>query len=269
MKRTANSSAALDTQTTSAGARMFRAHPVGDAHPPEGMDPHLVSLLKPHAFESEQYRTLRHVLERRHRAELLSLVAVTSPGVGDGKTTTSLNLAGALAQAPDSRVLIVDADLRRPSVARHLGLSDHDGPGLAGLLRDPRLGLENAVRRVEPFALCALAAGRCPDSPYELLKSQRMSEILEQARRRFDYVVIDTPPAPAFPDCRLIEKCVDGFLLVVAANRTPRKLVEEALATMDPSKVLGLVLNSDDRPLSGYYGYYGHYYGNTRAPGGD
>jgi capsular exopolysaccharide synthesis family protein len=230
------------------------------------MDPHLVSLLKPHAFESEQYRTLRHVLERRHRLDLLSLVAVTSAGVGDGKTTTTLNLAGALAQAPDARVLVVDADLRRPSVARQLGMPDHEGPGLAGLLRDPHLTLEQAVRRLEPFTLEVLGAGRCPDSPYELLKSVRMGEILDQARRRYDYVLIDTPPAPAFPDCRLIEKFVDGFLLVVAAHKTPRRLVEEALATMEPSKVLGLVLNSDDRPLSGYYGYYGHYYGNTRSP---
>ena len=227
---------------------------------PEGMDPHLVSMLKPHSFEAEQYRTLRHVLERRHRTDLLSLVAVTSAGVGDGKTTTSLNLAGALAQAPDARVLVIDCDLRRPAVARHLGLSDQ-GPGLAGLLRDPQMSLDHVVRRVDPFALCVITSGRCPDSPYELLKSPRMGEVLEQVRRRFDYVILDTPPAVAFPDCRVMEKSVDGFLLVVGAHQTPRKLVEEALATMEPSKVLGLILNKDDRPLSGYYSYYGHYYG--------
>ncbi|MGH9869411.1 MAG: CpsD/CapB family tyrosine-protein kinase [Candidatus Polarisedimenticolia bacterium] len=229
--------------------------------PPEGMDPHLVSMLKPHSFEAEQYRTLRHVLERRHRTDLLSLVAVTSAGVGDGKTTTSLNLAGALAQAQDARVLVMDCDLRRPAVAQHLGLPDQ-GPGLAGLLRDPQMSLDQVVRRVEPFALCAVTSGRCPDSPYELLKSPRMSDVLDQVRRRFDYVILDTPPAVAFPDCRLMEKGIDGFLLVVSAHQTPRKLVEEALATMEPSKVLGLILNNDDRPLSGYYNYYGHYYGS-------
>jgi capsular exopolysaccharide synthesis family protein len=225
------------------------------------MDHHLVSFLKPHSFEAEQYRTLRHVLERRHRTELLSLVAVTSAGVGDGKTTTSLNLAGALAQAPDARVLLIDADLRRPAAARHLGLSD-EGPGLAGLLRDPALDLQQVVRQVDSFTLSILTAGRCPDSPYELLKSPRMGEVLDRARRVFDYVVIDTPPTVAFPDCRLLEKWVDGFILVVGAHQTPRKLVQEALATMEPAKVLGMVLNSDDRPLSGYYGYYGHYYGD-------
>jgi capsular exopolysaccharide synthesis family protein len=235
------------------------AVPRGPVRPSGRMDMHLVSFLKPHSFEAEQYRTLRHVLERRHRTELLSLVAVTSAGVGDGKTTTSLNLAGALAQAPDARVLLIDADLRRPAAARHLGLSD-DGPGLAGLLRDASLDLPQVVKQIAPWTLSILTAGRCPDSPYELLKSPRMGDVLDRARRLFDYVVIDTPPSVAFPDCRLLEKWVDGFILVVGAHQTPRKLVEEALATMEPAKVLGMVLNSDDRPLSGYYGYYGHYY---------
>lgn len=231
------------------------------------MDEHLVSLLKPHSFEAEQYRTLRHVLERRHRLELLSLVAVTSAGVGDGKTTTSLNLAGALAQASESRVLAVDADLRKPSVAPKLGLNGAAAPGLAEAILDPSLDLEGVARRVEGHNLSVVTAGRCPDSPYELLKSPRLAELMEQARRRYDYVVIDTPPVLAFPDCRLMEKWIDGFLLVVAAHRTPRKLVEESLGVMEPSKLLGLVLNDDDRPLSGYYGYYGHYY-SSRGAGG-
>src|SRR6266542_271748 len=95
------------------------AEPVTLQSPPAdsagGVDDHLVSLVAPASFEAEQYRALRHVVEQFHKAQDLRVVAVSSPGMGDGKSTTAINLAGALAQARDARVLLVDADLRRPS----------------------------------------------------------------------------------------------------------------------------------------------------------
>src|ERR1700756_4388081 len=90
----------------------------------EGIDGHLVSLLDPISFGAEQYRALRYVVEQAHRIEQLSIVAVTAPPVGDGKTTTAINLAGALAQASDARVVLIDADLRRPALHRYLGLGE-------------------------------------------------------------------------------------------------------------------------------------------------
>ena len=98
---------------------------------PEGLlqvDEHLVSLLDPTCFESEQYRALRQLMEHLRKAAELGVVAISSPGDGDGKTTTAINLAGALAQAPDARVLLIDADLRRSAVLGRLGLPD-DAPG--------------------------------------------------------------------------------------------------------------------------------------------
>src|ERR1044072_1181514 len=88
----------------------------------DGVDDHLVSLVAPAPFEAEQYRALRHTIEQLHKSRDLSIVAVSSPGVGDGKSTTAVNLAGALAQAQDARVLLVDADLRRPSLSKLLAL---------------------------------------------------------------------------------------------------------------------------------------------------
>ncbi len=99
-------------------------------------------------------------------------------------------------------------------------------------------------------------------NPYELLQSPRLGELLEEARRSYDYVVIDTPPLVSIPDCRAIARCVDGFLVIVAAHRTPRKLVEEALTVVDPAKVIGIVFNCDDRPLAGYYSYSSSLNGN-------
>ena len=103
-----------------------------------------------------------------------------------------------------------------------------------------------------------LPAGRSPASPYETLHSSRLDELLEEARRQNDYVVVDTPPVAPVPDCRLIARVVDALLVVVAAHRTRRELLEDALSALDPTKVLGLVFNRDDRFRRGYYGY-GYY----------
>jgi capsular exopolysaccharide synthesis family protein len=187
-----------------------------------------------------------------------SVLAITSPAAGDGKTTTAINLAATLAQSPHTRVLLVDTDLRRPFVAGNLGVHE-PGPGLVGAILDADLDLQ-AVVRPTPFRLDILPAGTPPGNPYQVLESHRVGHLLQAARATYDYVVLDTPPVLVVPDCRLMSQSVDGFLVVVAAHRTPRKLLGEALSALESSKVLGIVFNGDDRPLSGYYGRYGGYY---------
>lgn len=223
---------------------------------PDGVDEHLVSLLTPTAFEAEQYRTLRHMVEQMHKDADLHVVAVTSPTVGDGKTITAINLAGALAQAPAARVLLLEADLRRPSVTEHLGLGNARTPGLVDAILDPTLSLEDVVKLRPPFNLAVLPAGHLPAASYEVLKSPRLGELLDEARRHYDYIVVDTSPLVPLPDCRLIGKWVDGFLVIVAAHKTQRKLLREALDVVDPAKIVGLVFNNDDRPVSRYYYAY-------------
>jgi capsular exopolysaccharide synthesis family protein len=231
---------------------------------PEGVDDHLVSLVTPAAFEAEQYRALRHVVEQLHKATGLKVVAVSSPGAGDGKTLTAVNLAGALAQAPEARVLLVEADLRRPSLGRLLGLPDTGGPGLVRAILEPHLTLDQIVQSRPPFNLAVVCAGATPSNPYDLLKSSRLGKLLDEARQQYDYIVLDTPPLAPVQDCRVIARWVDGFVLVVAALRTPRRLIEEALTTLDRTKILGLVFNAEDRSTwSHYSAYYQGYY----APG--
>lgn len=225
---------------------------------PDGVEEHLVSLLAPASFEAEQYRALRHLVEQMHRSAGHSIVGVTSPSVGDGKTITAINLAGALAQAPEARVLLVDADLRQSSVARRIGMSERGGRGLVDAILKPELRLEDVAQPRSPFNLSIVPAGRLPAVSYEVLKSPRVGDLLEEARRRFDYVILDTPPLVLVPDCRLIGKWVDAFLLVIAAHKTPRKLVEEALRVVDPDRILGLVFNGDDGPLAGYQAHYAY-----------
>jgi capsular exopolysaccharide synthesis family protein len=216
---------------------------------------HLVSLVAPTSFEAEQYRILRHAVEQWHRDGGLRVLAVTSPSGNDGKTTTSINLAGALAQARDARVLLLEADLRRPSVLRQLGLGA-GGPGLVEAVLDSGLRLDDVVRPCPAYNLDVLPCGHPPLAPYEVLKSPRLTALLDQARKAYDYVVVDTPPVVPCPDYRLLEKAVDGTLLVVAAHRTPRGLVDAALSLLDPARVLGLVFNGDSGRGSRYQDHY-------------
>jgi capsular exopolysaccharide synthesis family protein len=225
---------------------------------PAAIAEQIVSLVAPTSIAAEQYRSLRYNIENLRKGAGLHAMAVTSPSPGDGKTVTTLNLAGALAQAEGARVLVIDGDLRRPSVARYLAVDGLRSPGLSDALRDPRYELHQIVRHLKGFNLWVVSAGRPEFSPYELLNSSRLEMLLRDARRDFDYVLVDTPPAVMLPDCRLIERWVDGVMLVVAAHKTPRKLVAEALAQLDPGKVVGVVFNADDHTSSSYYYYYGY-----------
>jgi capsular exopolysaccharide synthesis family protein len=219
----------------------------------------LVSFLAPTSFEADQYRTLRHTVERLHRDAGLHVLATTSPAQGDGKTITTLNLAGALAQSGGARILLIDADLRRPSVGRYLPLENDDGRGLTDVISSDGYGLMDTVHRLDALNLSVLPAGRCHTGSYELLNSPRVDVVLKEARRQFDYVLIDTPPVVPFTDARLLARWVDGFFVVVAAHKTPRKLVAEALNLLDPGKVIGVIFNGDDRPQRAHSGYYGYY----------
>ena len=225
----------------------------------KGVDPHVVSLVAVTSPEAEQYRTICSRLEQMHQDSALSVIAVSSPIAGDGKTMTAINIAGTLTQFPDTRVLLVDLDLRRPAIARYLGITEGQEPGLVGFIEEADLGLQDVVREYAPFQLAVLPAGHASRTPHEILKSRRLTALLQAARSHYDYIIVDLPPM-LFPDCRLVEHLVDGVVMVVSAHRTPRKLVEESLNIFHPSKISGLILNNDDRPLFGYYSYYSYYY---------
>jgi capsular exopolysaccharide synthesis family protein len=214
---------------------------------------HLVSLLDPNCLEAEYYRRLRHTIEciPKQSAHKGTIIAICSPGAGDGKTITSINVAGAMAQNKDARVLLVELDLRKPFVTMkdYLGLGTLDGPGLDDTILNPnvRSGKDipwgKVVRYISNFNLYYLPSGSIGPVPYEFLKPPRLGELLEAARQRYDYIILDTPPVVFLPDSQLIEKSVDGVFMVVAAGRTPKKMLEEALNLMDPEKILGIIFN--------------------------
>jgi capsular exopolysaccharide synthesis family protein len=194
---------------------------------------------------AEQYRGIRLVIENHRREHGTRVVAVGSPARGDGKTTTAINLAGALAQSPDARVVVVEADLRHPSMSRVLGLTG--GHGLSTYLLDHSIGFEQIVERPRGLGFAVVVAGAPPSMPYELLASARLSGLLATLRETFDFVLVDTPPALPFPDVGIMRDLVDGFLLVVRAKRTPREQVHECVTAIGPERVLGMIFNDDDR----------------------
>lgn len=235
-------------------------HTLSTPGTPAVRDTRLVSLIAPASFAAEQYQGLRLTIERLARIRDLTAIAISSPAAGDGKTVTAVNLAGALARGADQRVLLIDADLRRPSIARLFGVPDGT-PGLAEALADRSLGLPQVVRHFDPFQLDVIPAGAARRGISEILRSPRLDEILREARSRYAYIVLDTPPLLPVFDSALLAKSVDGVLMVVAANRTPRKLLGESLNMIDAAKVLGIVFNRDERPLFGYYdSYYRQYF---------
>jgi capsular exopolysaccharide synthesis family protein len=223
---------------------------------PAAIDPHLVTLVSLTSLEAEHYRGLGHQIDQMNKNSGLHVMAVSSPTVGDGKTTTVLNLVGILARMMHMHVLLVDMDLRRPSVLAYLGLSQRNHAGLVEAILDPNLSLLDVVTVCKPFNISLLPAGRISASSYELLQSPRVGELLAEARKSYDCIIIDTPPLIPLSDYRFIETWIDGLLLVVGAHKTPRKLVDAALAIVEPSKLVGLIFNRDERIVRGYYSYY-------------
>jgi capsular exopolysaccharide synthesis family protein len=223
------------------------------------LDRHLVSLTAPASFAAEQYQGLRLTIERVSRSRDVKVIAVSSPAAGDGKTVTSINLAGALARGSSDRVLLIDADLRRPSIGTLLGIG-REMSGLADTLSQGGPAFGDLLQSTPLPNLSVLTAGSARGGVSELLRSASLEKMLRDARQQYAYVVIDTPPLLPVFDTALLAKLVDAMLLVVSANQTPRKLLGEALNMLEPSKVLGIVFNRDERPLFGYYNSYNRYY---------
>jgi capsular exopolysaccharide synthesis family protein len=200
----------------------------------------LVAGLAPKSHAAEQYRQLRTRLAHAEGANNLRTVLVTSPQKGEGKSVTAANLALTMAQELQRRVVLVEADLRKPSLQELLGLPP--GLGLAEYLAGA-CELRDALKFLPDHNLTVLPAGAAPTNPAELLGSTAMRRMLDQLRTRFDRVILDAPPVLPLADVAVLAPIVDGTLLVVRAGVTPKPAIENALRAFDSSRLLGIVLN--------------------------
>lgn len=204
------------------------------------LDPRLITSSSTVTLATEQYRALRTRIVHADPAAPTSVVLITSPGRGEGKTLTAGNLALAMAQEWQRRVCVVDADLRHPQMHRIFGLPD--GPGLCDVLAGEAT-LAEALVTLEEHQLTILPAGHVPGRPAELLGTSAMRRTLEALRSQFDRVVVDAPPTMPLADVSIVAPMVDRVLLVVRAGVTTKPAIHDAIASIEPAKLIGLVLN--------------------------
>jgi protein-tyrosine kinase len=201
------------------------------------LHPLLVAGLAPSSPAAEQYRSLRSRITQM--AQSPRVIQITSPGHHDGKTVTALNLALTMAQEFQRRVLVIDTDLRRPSVHQLLGLPP--GPGLVDLLTG-RVPLGDALIELPEHHLTVLRAGASYDHPAEMLGSAPMRRLMDSLRTEFDRIVIDSAPT-LVSDPGAVAALADGLVLVVRAGVTTKPSISKAVSTLGGARVLGMVFN--------------------------
>lgn len=211
----------------------------------------------PRSAGADRFRFLRMCLRELWAAGKLKTLQITSPLPQDGKSTIALNLATALAEGGKRTVLLIEADLHRPTLTEQLGLEKR--AGLADCL-EGGANLISAVRRLEPLSWYLLPAGEPRSNPTELLQTEAFAGVLHTLSPHFDWILIDSPPVIPLTDALSLARQANATLLVAREGRTPREAIEKAIAVLGRQRVLGIVLNAVeelDRMYSGYYGYNG------------
>jgi len=236
-------------------------------------DPHLVSLFNPLSPLAESYRRLRTNVQYAQLDKPLKSIMITSANPREGKSTTVSNLAIAFAQT-EKKVLLVDADMRRPVL--HTLFCLPEDPGLTDLLFGKSV-FEEVVQKDVHKNLDIVGCGTVPPNPAEILGSRKMQEFVDQINQIYDVVLFDAPPLLAVTDAAVLATGVDGAILVVSAGKTRAPAIERVLEfiTGVGGKVLGVVLNNFDirKAYGGYYGsyrygYYGYGYGYYHSSNG-
>ena len=225
------------------------------------MDPKiLITHSSPKSPISEAYRVLRTNIQYSGIDKALKTIVVTSSGPREGKTTTIINLAVTFAQM-GSKVLLVDADLRKPRVHRMMEVSNSRGLTNIIALHDD---YQNNLLQCEIENLDIITSGAIPPNPSELLNSNSMKQFVEKVREDYDIVFIDSPPICSVTDAAILSTIVDGTMLVVASGRVESDALIRAKELLNKvnANIIGAVLNMVGKSVQGNYYYYYSYYGD-------
>lgn len=206
---------------------------------------------------SEAYRTMRTNIEFSSIDEQLKVIMFTSAGQGEGKSTTASNLAVVYAQS-DKKVLIIDADLRKPTM--HKTFNKSNRWGLTNLLTG-QITLSEVIVQTDISNLEILPAGPVPPNPSEILASKKMGAVLEELKQIYDIIVVDSPPALAVTDSQILATKCDGVIMVIDSGKVKREVAAKVKASLEfvKARIVGVVLNNVNRKdgESYYYYYYG------------
>lgn len=228
----------------------------------------LITYTDPRSVTAEQFKTLRTNIEFAQIDTKLRSILVSSSIPAEGKSTVAANLAVVMGQT-DKKVLLVDADLRKPNVHRTFKLNNEQG--LTTLIADPEMQFNQVVQRSRELNVYFLPSGPIPPNPAEMLASSRMAQLMREFEEYFDLIIYDTPPITAVTDSQILATRVGGVVLVTRYGYVRREEVRKSKETLDNvnANILGYVMNgqptSED---SGYYGYYG-YDTETAQAGGE
>jgi capsular exopolysaccharide synthesis family protein len=217
-------------------------------------DNRLVSLASEASLGAETFRLLAVRLRQIQRAREVKRLLITSTIPGEGKSTVAANLAVTLSQKRPQRVLLVDGDLRRPTLASEFGVSGR--AGLSEFLRGDS-GSTTNICHLEAARVWFLPAGQPPPNPLELMQSPRLAELLDWLSISFDWIVIDSPPILPLADTSVWSRLADGILLVAREGTTQKRQLQYGLDALEQSKLLGVLFNScTNADHSNYYQRY-------------
>lgn len=218
--------------------------------------PGLVVVNKPTSVVSEQFRTIRTNIQFSMVDETIRSIVVTSAGPASGKSTVASNLAATFA-SEDKRILLVDSDLRKPTVHKTFKVRNNDG--LTTLLTDKTTDLEEVIYSTHTDGLFILTSGAIPPNPAELLSSNRMEEVKQEMLEHFDMVIFDTPPVLAVTDSQVLSTKVDGVLFVIPQGQANKDELHKSKDMLEKvnANILGAVMNRVNKSDDNYYYYYG------------
>jgi protein-tyrosine kinase len=229
-------------------------------HPVPTPEQRLVALTAPEGTGAEMFRVLATRLAHMQNKRRLQKLLITSSVVDEGKSVVTVNLALTLARRPDTRVLLIEADLRRPTAAALLSSSQL--PGIREW-SEGKLPLENSLYQVRDLPLWFLPSGRPMDEPLPLLESDKFAKMLDSVSSSFDWVLLDATPMLPMADSTSLARLCDGVLVVVREGVTRRKILNKAVASIEKSKLVGVVFNE----ASMLNIDYNHYYGGNNSSG--
>jgi len=213
----------------------------------------LVSVGREASLGAEKFRFLAVRLRQLRHSRPLKKVLITSTIPQEGKSTVAVNLACTLARRKEQKTLLLEGDLRRPTVAAKFGLGKI--PGLCEWLSGQTEGIN--IYRLESLGLWVLPAGAAPQNPLELMQSGKLSPLMEQLEAWFDWIVIDSPPVLPLADASMWSRLADGILLVTRKGTTEKRQLQRGLETLEKSKLLGALVNSSSN--ASHTDYYQRY----------
>lgn len=220
--------------------------------------PTLITLTRPSSVVAEQFRTIRTNIQFSMIDKELKTLAITSAGPGAGKSTISANLAVSFA-AEGKKVLLIDADMRKPTVHKTFRLPNQGG--LTTLLTDKASVLTDIVHKLDTENLFVITSGAIPPNPAELLSSKRMVSLKAELEKKFDLIIFDLPPVIAVTDAQIMASKVDGTIFVINKGGANKEMVFKSKELLEKvqANILGAVFNrvetTNDRYQ--YYAYYG------------